>query len=98
MAGSDVRINRVALESFLRPFATREVRKRAARVEAAQVALCPVRTGHLRSTIGTTLVPTPDGLAADVGASADYAIWVEVGTSDTPRQSFIRPSLIAAAG
>lgn len=90
-----VRLNPAAIRAFLDDptgAVARDIRRRAARVEAEQRRLVPVRTGHLRSTIFTRSA----GRSAEIGASADYALYVEYGTSDTPREPFIRPSLRAA--
>lgn len=62
--------------------------------EAAQEArrLCPVDTGYLRSTIYGRVVADPTGWRAVVGASADYAGFVEYGTSRQIAQPFLRPA------
>jgi hypothetical protein len=89
-----VRLNLAAIRAFLEDPSgqvTRDIDARAARIEAYQHARCPVLTGHLKSTIGISR----RGTARDIGASADYAIYVVIGTSDTPRQDFVRPSLQA---
>lgn len=55
----------------------------AAGIEDAK-SRAPVLTGTLRDSIG----PDEDGY----GAGADYAAYVEFGTSDTAPQPFIGPS------
>jgi HK97 gp10 family phage protein len=57
-------------------------------VRGAQ-ALCPVDTGHLRSTIGVDF--DADGLGCDVGAYASYAGYVHFGTSRQAPQPFLIP-------
>lgn len=50
---------------------------------------CPVITGFLKSTIFAKLI---EPLRLHMGATADYAIYVELGTHKTPARPFIRPS------
>jgi len=54
--------------------------------------IVPVRTGYLRSTIFFIAV---EGLVYSFGASADYALWVEIGTYRTRAQPFIQPTVEA---
>ena len=67
-----------------------EVKVKVARVPAVAVGIAdaqsrvPVLTGALRDSIG----PDEDGF----GAGADYAGYVEFGTSDTAPQPFIGPA------
>ena len=53
-------------------------------VRVAKV-LCPVDTGYLRESIEATV----DG----VEATADYALFVELGTRKTPPQPFLTPAV-----
>lgn len=50
----------------------------------------PVRTGHLRSTI--YLREDPDGRGFELGATAEYAGFVEFGTVRMPPRPFIGPA------
>lgn len=56
----------------------------------------PVDTGRLRSSIGVEFID--GGLAADVTASAEYAVWVEQGhnvpgsTKRIPPRPFLTPA------
>lgn len=61
-----------------------------ATAEAAR-GYCPVRTGYLRSTIYSKV----DGFNAEVGATADYAAYVELGTSRMSAEPFLRPAFEA---
>jgi len=54
--------------------------------------VCPVRTGYLRSTIFFKPVGLLD---FEFGASADYALFVEMGTFRMAAQPFIRSALEA---
>jgi len=62
-----------------------------AMVEYAQ-GICPVRTGYLRSTI---YFHTVSPLSFEFGASASYAVFVEMGTYRMAPRPFIRPALDA---
>lgn len=50
--------------------------------------LCPVDTGTLRDSI----THTTKGLSAYVGTDVEYAPYVEMGTSRTEAQPFLRPA------
>jgi len=54
--------------------------------------ICPKRTGYLASTIFFKSVGLLD---FEFGASADYALFVEMGTYRARAQPFIRPTLEA---
>lgn len=79
-------------EEFLRELA---VKVPAALEECGLVAegyakrLCPVDTGNLRNSITHTL----NGNAEYIGTSVEYAPYVEMGTTRTRAQPFIKPSV-----
>jgi HK97 gp10 family phage protein len=52
-------------------------------------SLVPVRTGFLRDSIFHHVA----GFTLDFGAEADYASYVEFGTSKTPPRPYLRPAL-----
>ena len=54
----------------------------------------PEETGALKESIGHTT----SGATVTIGSSASYAVYVELGTSDTPGRPFIRPALEDHAG
>lgn|GEM_PF-4667907 len=54
----------------------------------------PVDTGHLKNTIFSEV---SNGVGR-VGASADYATEVELGTSKQAAQPFLRPAVIRTHG
>jgi len=60
----------------------------AIKFEAQAVALAPVDTGRLRSSIGYN----KDGDSYLVGTNVDYAIHQEFGTKNMPAQAFLRPT------
>jgi HK97 gp10 family phage protein len=68
----------------------------AVKVEATAKRLCPVDTGRLRSSINHQLAHDGQGLLALVGTNVEYAIFVELGTSRTRPQPFLRPALRSA--
>ncbi len=51
-------------------------------------AFAPVDTGNLRNSIGYTI----RGLEGEFGATADYALYVEEGTSIMAPQAFVGPA------
>jgi HK97 gp10 family phage protein len=54
--------------------------------------LCPVDTGALKASIHVERI---DHLAVQVRADAEYAAFVEYGTSRAPAQPFITPAIEA---
>lgn len=64
-------------------------------VTAAQ-ARCPVRTGHLRSTIGVEI--DVDGLGFEASARASYSGYVEFGTTHMAPQPFLIPAFNQRVG
>ena len=74
--------------------AARATRKAAAGITRDAKALAPVDTGNLRSSIGMKV--TGDGRAgamrAEIGPTAHYGIFVELGTSRMAAQPYLRPA------
>lgn len=70
------------------------VRKTAKDIEGTAKNLSPVDTGNLRSSIKTSDLrhTTGNSPAADVTASAEYATYVEFGTSRMAPQPFMGPA------
>jgi HK97 gp10 family phage protein len=54
--------------------------------------IVPVDTGYLRSTCYVTIEVQSNRIILRIGAEAEYAIYVELGTSRTEAQPFIRPT------
>lgn len=50
--------------------------------------LCPVNTGNLRNSI----THTTDDEAAYIGTNVEYAVYVEMGTVNTPAQPYLKPA------
>lgn len=67
----------------------------AAEAKAEAQALCPVDTGLLRSSIFADVDAKGGGArrTLTVGADAPYCLWVELGSSRSPAQPFLRPTL-----
>ena len=64
------------------------VRKTGLDVEADAKSFAPVDTGNLMNSITTRFSP----LRAEVVATADYAVFVELGTTRMAEQPFMRPA------
>ena len=69
--------------------ATTVIKKTAYDIERDGKAFAPVDTGNLRSSISTTA----RGLVAEIGPTAEYAVFVEEGTSVHAPQAFMGPAL-----
>jgi len=89
----------VALQHRLNTSAA-QVRARAAvvvraaglMVERDAKVACPVDTGYLRSSISSRMSGNATTARAEVSAAANYAIWVEHGTSRMAPQPFLLPA------
>ena len=64
----------------------------AASVKEEAMRLVPVKTGYLRSTIYATV----QGWVATIGASATYAIFVEMGTRRMAAEPYLWPAVYGA--
>lgn len=84
----------------------RDLMRRAVRVHARAVTLCPVGTpestgvagyvgGTLRSSLTWEIV-REDGLSAKVGTNVEYGPYVELGTRYMRAQPYLRPALSEA--
>ena len=69
------------------------VTEKAARdIERDAKAFAPVDTGNLRSSIGTDLTVDASRISATIGATADYAAYVEYGTSTMAPHAHLGPA------
>lgn len=68
------------------------VRKACLMVEAGAKQRAPVDTGFLRNSISTTVRDTKDGAVGEVGPTANYGGFVELGTSRMGPQPYLRPA------
>lgn len=93
---ADLRIDRGALGELLEGSdMARELERRANSVERAAKQRCPVDTGRLRSSITHATFTDGQGLVARIGTDVEYAAHVELGTSRTRAQPYLRPALEA---
>lgn len=91
-------VNRLAVDmktgGGVGPRAARALRKTASDVEADAKILCPVDTGNLRNSISTSV--SGDGrsgsMSAEVGPTAEYGVYVELGTSRMSPQPYLGPA------
>lgn len=76
------------------PLAKVVVKKTAKDIESSAKQLAPVDTGFLRSGIKTSDLRnvSQDSPAAEVRASANYAVYQELGTSRMAPQPFMGPA------
>jgi len=66
------------------------VRKTSVDIERSAKNRVPVDTGNLKGSIGTTL--TNGGLGAEIGPTANYGEFVELGTSRMAPQPYMGPA------
>ena len=71
--------------------ANQVIRKTALDVERDAKQLAPVDTGNLRNSIGSSV--GIGGLSAEISPTAEYAVFVEYGTSRMAPQAFMGPAL-----
>lgn len=69
-------------------YADQAIRKAGMDVQRQAQAACPVRTGNLRSSISTTT----GWMWAEVGPTASYGAYVELGTSRMRPQPYMQPA------
>ena len=63
-------------------------------VEADSKRMCPVDTGRLRASITHEVRRIArDIVQGKVGSNVEYAAYVELSTSKTPAQPYLRPAL-----
>jgi HK97 gp10 family phage protein len=62
-------------------------------IEVRAKAAAPVRSGRLKGSITHEVVVSKGGLEVQIGSDLYYALYVEMGTSDTRAQPFLRSAL-----
>lgn len=68
------------------------IRKTAYSIERDAKSFAPVDTGNLRNSISTKFSSSIIMIRADIGPTAEYGIYQELGTSRMPPQPFLRPA------
>lgn len=76
------------------PLARVVVAKTARDIEADAKVFAPVDTGNLKGSITSDI----DGLKAEIGPTANYGIYQELGTSKMAPQPFMGPAADRRAG
>lgn len=71
--------------------ASAAVRRSAFAIEARAKQAAPVDTGNLRNSISTT----SSGLSAEIGPTASYGIYLEMGTWRMAPRSYLTPAFKA---
>lgn len=76
------------------------LKKTAADIEANAKAIVPVDTGNLKNSIGHSDLRMLSGsnLSVEVGPTANYGQYVELGTSRQAPQAYMGPSLDRFSG
>ncbi|QAY69990.1 HK97-gp10 family putative phage morphogenesis protein [Xylanimonas protaetiae] len=69
------------------------VRKTALDVERDAKTLAPVDTGNLRASISMDVEATDSTVSAEIGPTASYGLFLEVGTSRMAPRPFMGPAL-----
>jgi HK97 gp10 family phage protein len=73
------------------PMASNAVRRTALDLVAGAKVRAPVDTGFLKNSISATI--DPSGLDAEVGPTANYGVFVELGTSRKAPRPYLGPAL-----
>lgn len=76
------------------PKARRVVAKTARDIEADAKGFAPVDTGNLKGSITSDI----GGLSAEIGPTANYGVFLELGTSRMAPQPFMGPAADRRAG
>lgn len=82
-----------AVEGRIGPEAAVAVRVTALAVERDAKAFAPVDTGFLRNSIGHDYTSGDTSAEAEIGPTAEYAQFVEFGTSRMAPAAFMGPAL-----
>lgn len=70
--------------------ASAAIRKTAHDIEAEAKVFAPVDTGNLKNSISTSV--SLGGLSAEIGPTAEYGIYVELGTSRMAPAAYMGPA------
>lgn len=78
--------------------AARVTEKAARDIERDAKAFAPVDTGNLRSSISTDVTVTGRSVLAEIGPTASYGEYVELGTSRMAPHAYLGPAFDRYAG
>lgn len=74
------------------------VQKTAADIKRDAQMMAPVDTGNLRASIGYETKATADSVEAEIGPTASYGIYVEMGTVNMAPHAYMGPAFDRHAG
>lgn len=90
MADYELKDNSEEVKSLMTSALARALEKIGLIAEGYAKRLCPVDTGRLRNSI----THTDDGEAEYIGTNVEYAPYVELGTSRTRAQPYLKPAVV----
>lgn len=85
--------NMDAIPVAIVPLVSTVVRKVGFDVQSHAQRRAPVDTGNLKSSISMTFEQSATSMHADIGPTAHYGKYVELGTSRMAPQPYMRPAL-----
>lgn len=90
MADYELKDNSEEVKSLMAGALARALEKIGLIAEGYAKRLCPVDTGRLRNSI----THTDDGEFEYIGTNVEYAPYVELGTSRTRAQPYLKPAAV----
>lgn len=90
MTDYELKDNSEEVKSAMTSAIARALEKIGLVAEGYAKRLCPVDTGRLRNSI----THTDDGEAEYIGTNVEYAPYVELGTSRTRAQPYLKPAVV----
>lgn len=90
MADYELKDNSEEVKSLMAGALARALEKIGLVAEGYAKRLCPVDTGRLRNSI----THTDDGEFEYIGTNVEYAPYVELGTSRTRAQPYLKPAVV----
>lgn len=90
MADYELKDNSEEVKSLMTSALARALEKIGLVAEGYAKRLCPVDTGRLRNSI----THADDGEAEYIGTNVEYAPYVELGTSRTRAQPYLKPAVV----
>lgn len=90
MADYELKDNSEEVKSLMVGALARALEKIGLIAEGYAKRLCPVDTGRLRNSI----THTDDGEFEYIGTNVEYAPYVELGTSRTRAQPYLKPAVV----